>query len=1516
MTDAIDSGKTEPLVEKSDLVNQTSHGPTLNEVASHLLRQMLKEQYPDLDIDPDKAVVGSPQWQVIDDEVQSGPIRYESLTHALVSHGLNGTTVDCIEGEHFLTLEPQADDPVQLAVSIEEVALTLNEAIALLFIEFQDRQLSFWNQKVHELPRWQTLSNSLRKALNVNRVKGWDADECTMAREVFAAPARTSRKSTNTDFSDIQACLIDIDVVENEIPRHLLVGGALVIKATYRQRQLIVLYTIERGYESFDSLENLGSTLPGRLDQLPTGAALEWRLFEPDGNVFDHMAWALVSSQIDSIDQLRQAEAYIEVPKPGKGLDTLDQSRFKQLDAAIPDWLRNAPANDMDDYRRYITALGKLYRKAKYRIARTEIPSISQFAHQSMRDAIIADKSAVGTAAPPWDDLQINITNSFTVDNFTLPNPLDQHIETMAEFALENDAPYRATLSFKNGAQVPDWLTPQLLTRIAAKVDVGGAYPALVKKTLIDDPVTSRRQAHFYRDQLRWLLPLKALEEKIKQESGVTEQGYQYICKWMNTAPGPANPIAIYPLTLKPQHRLISASDTVTNMFIISPRDDTKGACLLYRPMQDVPLMQFPSRQNLLYALHQPGDLRDSVLAWLATKTLSFEYSQYVFPVGLPSPWLAAEQLVNPFLRAEQFGRVVLETREMTGDTHTALFRKNAQALVTLADRQSQSNAERRWTLLKDSSWALFSVATNFLSGAVGTAVWAWQVIEQIQQALDAHEKGDSFNQWRSEADILLSLGIMLSHHAVMRRKTLLSKPGIARESLTEHEAPAPATIAVTLDMTVHSGELPSTHDSQVAAPGSVPRRSPAELEAYLDAFNVTPPGLDTEDASKDSAIPRHLHHFDHKTYAKVGKRWFIVSVTGDDQVQIVDPDNPAKYGPLLASDNDGRWVLDLRWRLKGGGPKHRRKTLQDSNQRRRIELKEARDLFQKKKAGPQDPDIEGSEEQKKNAVAKAQAEFSAATAETRDRLSAVFVEKTDEMIAAYRQALEQLREWHALGGGSSYISESLRMHTELEKYHSLWFFVKKREYVRLTRAWRSEVTIAKSSREAHVNQVQQATDLSQAMVERLVLSREELDTMDALGMPGVKQAILLRKLAPSFTEWEIRANEIGIAQELCLEEQASATMTQARDDVGNLTVRGATAAHRISKYLKKTPDDLNPQQQIEELSQLIETFADVAQRFRELPEIYPGHLKQASVDHLLELIDGFAKNAEKLRSSLLEKEQQAKSKESAGPSKQAAMRSKTQIKVKKTRPRQQTSSETPSSIEESLGVLTLEHTAKSSSLSDDADIVSNGFDLVDDVPRFIEHTRKDAYRPSRIPADMQEIFDQQASKLKQSADSVKEVLTRTKQYPVAGLPRDLLTAAETLRESGKSVRASLYKLRKPTQSIFKWMHDNAQIDLRRDQGRIKTKQLGDYFQEYRILDRTNKDRELWVAHFHYPTLKSPQDFPTAAHLKISETYLKTLTEEQQKTFATVEPIDGVLRKIDDPALRKLFFDLEPAAEN
>ncbi|MHC8364402.1 hypothetical protein ACYZT9_00600 [Pseudomonas sp. ZT5P21] len=87
----------------------------------------------------------------------------------------------------------------------------------------------------------------------------------------------------------------------------------------------------------------------------------------------------------------------------------------------------------------------------------------------------------------------------------------------------------------------------------------------------------------------------------------------------------------------------------------------------------------------------------------------------------------------------------------------------------------------------------------------------------------------------------------------------------------------------------------------------------------------------------------------------------------------------------------------------------------------------------------------------------------------------------------------------------------------------------------------------------------------------------------------------------------------------------------------------------------------------------------------------------------------------------------------------------------------------------------------------------------------------------------MQEIFDQQAARLEQSAASVEQDLGRTREFPVHSLGGELRAVAAQMRESGKSMRASLSKLRKPTQSMLRWMHDNDQIDIRRDNGRDRT---------------------------------------------------------------------------------------------
>ncbi|MVV47469.1 hypothetical protein EJA72_04250 [Pseudomonas sp. PB120] len=1497
---------TTPLVETSDLVSQTSQGPALSEVASHLLRQALAKSYPALQIDPDNTFIAAPQWLEVQDQLEAGPTRFESLTLALARQGLYGTRANFLEGEHFLTLEPDSKNPVHLAVSIEEIAQTLNNLTAMLFVELQVRQLAFWNAKGHKITRWEELSDTLRKMLNVQQVKGWDADECAMALEVFRDPDRATRKNVNGEFSAIQACLIDIDIAGAQVNGHLLIGGALVLKATYRQRSLLVMYTIERAYESFSSMEELGNSLPERLQELADNRALTWRLYEPHGNIFDHMAWALVSSQLDAINELRILETPVDDDfEPESGLDLEEKARLLQLNAAIPDWLRNGSANDIQDYGHYIRSLGKLYRQPASLQARAEIPSITDYAQRRMREAIIADPLAIGAASLPLNELQIKITNSFTAGNLTLPNPLDQRIESLADFALENEAPYQATVYFKGGDTVPQWLTADFLTTLAAQVDVGKSYPALIKPKLVDDRVSSLRQEHFYRDQLRLLLPLQALEARLKPQTGVDGRGDQYINELLDSDLTPKT-IALYPLTMTPHHRLISTSDTVANMFIISPRGTVNAPCLLYRPMFDEPLLQFPSRQNLLYAFHQPGDLRNSVLAWLPDKALSFEYAQYVFPTGLPSPWLVAEQVVNPFQRAAKFGSVALESIEVAGDVLSALFKSNAKALVDLADRQAQSNAERRWSVLKESGWALFNVASNFLSGAVGTAVWVWQTINEIQQALDAHERGDKFVEWTSVSDILLTVGIILSHHAAMRRKKVSSKP--RPKPLPMDESPAleaePATI--TLNPDPLSPELPPSHLSSLDLAGTVPRRSPTALGAFLDTLKVAAPDISSTSVTKVKASPPPVYQHDDHYYAQVGDRWFHVNHPGDEDVHILYPDQPARQGPYLMDSGKGQWVLDLRLRLRGGAGNAMSRHQEAANEQRRSNLDDALIAFR------------SQEKVKEGELNRSQNDMQQASTEDHDQKTAAYIEKLDASIEDYRHALEQLREWRTLGGTENYQENLLRMSIALQRSLSLWFVVKRSEYAQAINIMTRTAQADPVPRQDYVEQIQKASTLGQEMAEKVSLSTSTLEGMRAAGKSGVESAMKIRKLAPSFTELDLKANEIGMAQELCLIEQTSPLMQQARVAVGKIVVSAAKAAIQIADLMKVKGEPFDVHALIEHLSALVETLADAEQRIKELPATYPGLVRQPKLNHLLNLIDEFSTLAQNRLQALLPEPEPIDAlptvdRQQPGPSRQP-------IKVRKTRPRDGSKHEPDRIGEDSLKRISPALYQQPAPTLDDLETVAAGLELNLDTTKFIERTRKDALLPRRIPAEMQDMFDQQALKLEQVASSVDQaVINSTKNggapIPVASLSAELRDGASRLRKEGVSVRADLYTRRKPTQSTFKWMHENVQLDISRDKrGRIQTRGLGDFFQEYRIADKT-RDKPLWVAHFHYETRSSPASAPTAAHLKVADDYLKTLALEQQRVLNIVEPIDGVLRKIDDPALRKLFLDLEPQPE-
>src|SRR5690606_13868538 len=101
-------------------------------------------------------------------------------------------------------------------------------------------------------------------------------------------------------------------------------------------------------------------------------------------------------------------------------------------------------------------------------------------------------------------------------------------------------------------------------------------------------------------------------------------------------------------------------------------------------------------------------------------------------------------------------------------------------------------------------------------SGSAGTAVWVWQSINQIQQAIDARERGDTLVEWSSIGDVLLMLGILLSQRVATRRIQLsgpLGRRSAAQARLLDEPAVITASTAlpvtITHEATPLQAELP-----------------------------------------------------------------------------------------------------------------------------------------------------------------------------------------------------------------------------------------------------------------------------------------------------------------------------------------------------------------------------------------------------------------------------------------------------------------------------------------------------------------------------------------------------------------------------------------------------------------------------------------------------------------------------------------------------------------------------------
>jgi hypothetical protein len=1516
-----------PLLKQSLLAELIGQGYSLHQVASALLREALSKNHPEQHIDPDRTLLATPLRESDPLQSPSRAFAYESLTHAFIQHCLHKTKADYLDGEHFLTRSPEAVPPILLPVSMDDITSLMNDHAPFLFLEYQQRQLDYWNESPGSRPRWQELSDLVCSAANVQTASGWGADDCALARFVAQHPDRAGRSGVNSDYVGLKACLMDIDLVEGDDSTHLIIAGALVLTATVKQRQRVLMYTVADGYESFDSLTELGETLPQRIAPELAGRSLKWRLIEPEGNIFDAVAQALISNQLEAIEALDPASPSISA-RAGSArqsrarFSSLERARLDKLEEVIPDWLQAGSADDLQDYSRYIAELGTLRNESENGVFKEDdIPLIEPYAERRMREAIIADKSATGAADLPFEHLRIIVTHSFETGGFTLPNPFDRAHETLGEFALQNAPPYQATIAFDNGRAVPAWLTVDFLSGIAQKVDIGGHYPQVIKRALIDDPIRSAAQKTRYLRQLPTLLPLLALECKLKQQGGVDEHGYAYVCQLMDAItrklPTPEHPVTIRPLAFVPRRRLSRRSDVVTNMFIICPRVHTQGPCLLYRPLLDTPLMQFASLQNLMYALYQDGELRSSVLAWLDNAARSFEYSQYAFPVGLPSPWIITQLGTEPFMHLDLTGPIELENAPLHGDILASLYAANSQALVELANRQSQSNSERRWALLTDSGWAAFNVAANFMSGAAGTAVWVWQTITQIQQAIDAHERDDTVVAWKSTGDVLLTLGIILTQHVVARRNhswlPRLKQQDEAVRLPAQKTEPAPeeATPSVTLDPTPLIGEVPAAHLTQIEQGALLRPDNSTRFIKMLDRFQIPKPDL----IGKQPSPHTHLYTLKGKTCVQVGTRWFQVSAEKDEPVHLVDPVDPLHIGMAVKYDETtGQWHWDPKLRLRGGMPKSRIEAFRRSK-------KQTMDA-----AWTKLEQFEARETQEKTRLLQALVSLPKDTSEAGfERAASTYLDRATKLGNDYTQALAQLELWRQSGGGGS-LHQAKLMTLTLGQHRCFgsWLRVKMRIYAKTTQIFVDSVNHRTPlPRKQQIEIATVATALSDQMIVNLETLDHSLQVLSGHSSKARKVAEKLELLLPDFTPLDLKANEIGMSYERCVVEQPGAAMNEARVAIGIITATAADAAHELS-LLSKTEVAADGQPaRIERLSRWNDLFASLGERVEQLPAEHPGQFVQARLDRIRELIGEFRAVArERLTTELPEPQERP----TPVKSRPQPSTSQSKVKITKSRPRPEVDEQASTAPEgdadsETAFVKFSTQRPEPKAPADDEDLISSAMQLAADIDRFNRKTREDARRPGRIPADIRDMFEQQVERLKKAASDVDEAIIRRKNakkdpWPVTSLSGDLREAATRTHAEGIAAYAAMLKQRKPREAYFLWLHDHGQLKVSKDpRGRIRTRHRGDYFQEYRILDKSRADKPLWVAHFHYDQLKDADEQYTIAHLKPADAYLQTLDEKSRQTLSTFDAVDNALRRIVDPQVRDLFLKPQPEPE-
>lgn len=1516
---------TDPLTPVASAINaQFANPPDLQTVVRTMLEAALKEKYPTLVFD-----------------LQNTHLAIPRTTTGWDFHLLMPKVMDYLGSGIELDVTPRNNQPYYLCdepykwlapangvLDMHIVKTLIEELSWRVPIGLQNALSDFWSARGNTgSSRWQWFSLLLKDMLSLSAAQqdNLNDNHRALIKQLLDCPVRQDRVA---QYGEKAARVYLVKATLTQPARTSRLSTIMLIEGP---GQLIAWFATGP-LTLFSSLDAFIKKA-GRILGLPKPTQpIEFERFELEGDVFEIRSATLLNRQLENLNRLKLPasigwaqleEVYKDMTNVSTGylkFQPVDPKLLLSLQQHLPDWLKTASFSDQALYRHFSLALASTKKSHQGRTFLSGISDVRTYTVDVLKQLLFRDKlqyepesqGQTFDAQLAPDDIELTFHSVVGLPGAVgIEEPVTMSLTDLALKNLQGRPTGRLTLRHRRGLELPAWLTPAYITRrsgLIEQANIGEAYPKRLESLLLSDTPDAQERERLYAQYLRVQLPLHALELSLKKESGVTPLGARYVAALVKTLPADriidGQTVVIRQLALIREHE--ATPDIVSNMFIIEPVNIAVGPHLLYRPFYAQSLIEFATRDALLSALAEPGELQDSVLTWLSDSARpiydngGFKEPHYVrfgigdefAPIEVPAPAsLATNGTSNELLHYLHNGQVMLY-----------LYGSNAKALVDQADADSVSNSESRWRVLLQGGGLIFD-SLLVLPGLPRTFMltgWLLSLAHSATQDIPALASDSPTERELAMVDVLINLGMLLLHMAPG------SKPGrpaqidaLRAESLHPllmspqvPEWPEPEIIPVRSGPVRLPGEYPDPQSTLLDFSfANASNRLTRSQRARLATFEVTRPA--TLPSPQTYGASKGLYRIQQKWHAEIDQALYEVELEADGRATIVAPSDSNTRGPGIRADANGTWALDLRLRLNGGMPPRRIAAYQHQKQARIEALNTTLQT------------IYGQERTLYDNVLKTQQFYVRASNDPRFTF-----EQLEQFRARFEMALSQeMMAYQELIGS---INERIELKIPLSEAVVIGLLEKAfdnratglssiaTEQRIAARKWPQFATplspqAATAAAEADPAGILQFAKeqiaINERAIERLAQRTSILDQLNNLSNAGSEAA---NRLTANLSEHELTSLTLKNFQLSCLKLASAKPLVSFKieESLENAIdpVREYVHTHNQLNTL-----ELEPGKRLEVLDSLVEHYGQALDAVQGIGLIHSDELDIEYFSKLRQLITELYQEAtEQLAAEIKPPPKPRKKIRRRQPS----ATSRTQRKVINARGKGSLiGSVRPAGGEWPIEVVEIRAEYDNKLLST---YTQHGDEWVEiKSPRHIAPTPKRSLevikgqarklfgmfeqiqrkvkqykRQTRHPQEIEEILSHEATKFDRLADELHAAWLE--QPEAARLPADQIlvndmhTAAQQLDQEGKALRLQLCLELPPTHGNLQFLLDQRRVQISRMGQRVPLSgERKDYIQEYAISEPGKTP--LWYAHFHYERADTPKEVYTVAHLKTRE---------------------------------------------